>query len=236
MTIDQYGSPRRRRLDLLGRAALDTLAVLVPVTCAGCGEPDRPVCEACRAALRPAVRRLDRAGVTIWAAHAYGGVVARVIGAYKDAGRTDAGPALAGALLASVRGALAAVTGGARAELCVIPSTPAARRARGYEPVPRLLASAGLRPARVLRLARGRVDQAALGVEARRRNAEGGLAIRTRVAGRRLLIVDDVVTTGSTLAEAARTLRDGGADVIGAAVIAETPRRTPAPDQVVRVP
>ncbi|RII93774.1 ComF family protein, partial [Clavibacter michiganensis] len=41
-------------------ALLDALAVVAPVTCAGCGAPDRAVCPACRVAIPcpPLVRRL----------------------------------------------------------------------------------------------------------------------------------------------------------------------------------
>ncbi|MDR5699836.1 ComF family protein [Agromyces aerolatus] len=218
-------------------AIRDALAVLLPVTCAGCGRPDRAVCETCVRELAPDVRRIDRAGVEVCAAHEYGGAVARTIGAFKDGGRTDAAGALAHALLAAVRAALAASGPGPRVELCTIPATPEARRARGYDPVPRLLARVRLRPARELRIVRRREDQAALGVEARRLNAAGSLAARRGdLHGRRFVVVDDVLTTGATVAEAVRALRAGGAEVAGAAVIAETPRRSPAPGQVARVP
>jgi predicted amidophosphoribosyltransferase len=43
--------------------------------------------------------------------------------------------------------------------------------------------------------------------------------------GRPALLVDDVVTSGATLGEAARALQDGGWYVVGAAVVAATPRR-----------
>jgi predicted amidophosphoribosyltransferase len=46
------------------------------------------------------------------------------------------------------------------------------------------------------------------------------------VRGRLCLIVDDVVTTGSTLAEAARAVRAAGATDVRAAVIAATRRRS----------
>jgi predicted amidophosphoribosyltransferase len=225
-----HGHTRARRvLRRAGAAAADALALLVPVTCAGCGAADRAVCGPCRDVLEARVQRLERAGVTVWAAHEYGGTVASTIGAYKDGGRTDAGGPLAQALLVAVRAALGDAHAGRPVELCVIPSTSAARRARGYGPVPRLLAAAGLRPAGVLGLTRRRDDQAALGAVARRVNAEGALIARVPLSGRRFLVVDDVLTTGSTVGEAVRALRLAGAEVIGAAVIAQTPRRTPPP-------
>jgi ComF family protein len=54
--------------------------------------------------------------------------------------------------------------------------------------------------------------QVGLDAEARERNVRGAFRVRRAVSGR-VLLVDDVWTTGATLAEAARVLVDGGADV-----------------------
>ncbi|UOE25988.1 ComF family protein [Agromyces soli] len=218
---------------MAGRVVRDALAgalsLVLPVSCAGCGAFDRAVCPACARELEPAPRLVAREPLgtrAVWAGLRYRGAVRPVLRAYKDAGRTDAAAALAPALGAAIETALRALPqGGPDAlELCTIPSTPAALRARGYRPVERLLTGLGLRAARVLRPVAGHLDQAGLDAEARRRNSSGWLRAH-RAHGRRFLLVDDVLTTGSTLAAAAAAIESGGGRVLGFAVLAETPRR-----------
>jgi ComF family protein len=205
-------------------ALLDALAVLLPVECAGCGADDRALCDSCRAALAPDLTVRD-VGLPVWAGLRYEGVTRAVMLAFKEQGRVDAARALAPGLAAAVRAALAAAGPGSPVWLVPVPGTRAADRRRGYRPVRVLMARAQLVPARAFAAARPHSVQKGLSVELRDRNLRGTLLVRSPVRGRRILIIDDVVTSGATLREAARVLREAGADVVGAAVVASTPRR-----------
>jgi ComF family protein len=202
-------------------ALRDALAVLLPVECAGCGADDRALCDACRAALVPEVSsRLVEPALRVWSGLEYDGVARSVVLALKQQ-RADAAAALAPALAAAVRASGA----GPGVTVVAVPGTRAAYRRRGYDPVRLLLARSGLAASRVFAPARPHVAQKSLDVEGRDRNLRGAFRVRRAVAGRRILLIDDVVTTGATLREAARVLREAGAEVVGAAVVASTPRR-----------
>lgn len=118
------------------------------------------------------------------------------------------------------------------------PSAGAAVRRRGDDTV-RLLAG---RAARQLRLAGHRAvvvpglvqarpvaDSAGLSAPARAANLAGALAVRPavvrRLECRAVVVVDDLVTTGATMSEAAAALTRVGAKVVGSAAIAATARR-----------
>jgi len=74
----------------------------------------------------------------------------------------------------------------------------------------------------LLRRVRWTPQQAQPTREARRENVKGAFRLHgsARIAGRTVLLLDDVMTTGSTLGEAARTLRAGGAGRVVVAVLA----------------
>lgn len=154
-------------------ALLDALAVLSPISCAGCGSPDRALCAVCRAALSPRVVARPLDGFTVYTALEYVGVVRASILALKENGRTDIARALAVPLRAALVTAfamateasadLSARTASAQAgaldlrsaprpgsviELVSVPPSRAAWRRRGYDPVTLLCRSARFGSAR----------------------------------------------------------------------------------------
>lgn len=201
----------------------DALAYLFPVPCAGCGLDGRALCRSCAPALeaRISVQMLPGVGA-VTAGLAYDGVARAALLGFKEQGRHGLAGALAQPFAAAVGAALAADP---LAQLVPVPSSRAARRRRGFEPVRLLAQRAGIRLTPLLLPARPHAAQKGLGVAERSRNLDGAFALARPAPGIRVLLLDDVVTTGATLAAIARVLRDGGAEVAGAAVLAATPRR-----------
>jgi predicted amidophosphoribosyltransferase len=217
------------------------LDLLFPTECAGCGDAGGLVCDACRVALSGPARlawpRPSPPGLPPpWAVAAYSGPARSLLLAYKERGTIGAARRLAVPLATAIE---AAAGVGARTAVVVpVPSSRPAIRQRGDD-VTLLLARRAASVARrrglavsvvpALRHARRVADQAGLGAERRAANLAGAFTVRpgaTRgLTGQQVVIVDDVVTTGATLAEAARALRASGVGVGAAAVVAATRRR-----------
>ncbi|WP_259607763.1 MULTISPECIES: ComF family protein [Microbacterium] len=211
---------RSEQWTALGREAL---AFLLAARCPGCDEPGTLLCEGCRSALQPCpVRTTTPAGLAVHAALRFEGVPARCIRHLKEDGDTLIAAALGGAM----RPLLQDARRGADAALLVpVPTGRASYRRRGYRVPELLIRRAGDTPRRLLRPTRAVGDQRGLGRTQRARNVHGSLRAAEPGRGREAVIVDDVVTTGATLDEAARALRTAGFLVRGAVVLAATPRR-----------
>lgn len=137
--------------------------------------------------------------------------------------------------LAAPLAALLARTSGVREALAQadwllpMPLAPARLAERGYNPA-LLLArqlDAGRCRAELLRRTRDTAPQRGLTRAERQRNVRGAFAAAAGqagalLAGRRVLLVDDVMTTGASLYEAARALRQAGARHVDALVVART--------------
>lgn len=195
--------------------------LLLPCRCGGCGAAGALLCEQCRP--RQPVRVPDCA-VPVVAAGRYAGGLRVALLAYKERGRHDLARPLAELLAGAASGLVAPGT-----VLVPVPSARAAARRRGGDHVQRLARGAGrrlgVRSVPALRLVRAVRDSAGLGAALRHANIAGAMAARPAPPGATAVIVDDIVTSGSTLAESARALCDAGWQVSAAAVIAVTPRR-----------
>ncbi|CAL9432102.1 Orotate phosphoribosyltransferase [Streptomyces sp. enrichment culture] len=220
--------------------------LVLPADCAGCGLPRTGLCARCRELLSGSRPRRVRPepppdGLPpVHACLAYADEVRAVLLAHKERGALRLAAPLGAVLAGAVRAAAgeAGPGGAARGStgpLLLVP-VPSARRsvaARGHDPVRRMALAAaaelrrGGRSARVLPVLRQRravADQA--GLDARRRLANLAGALDTAAGAGRLLeqgpvvVVDDLVTTGASLAEAARALGRAGGRVAGAAVVA----------------
>ncbi|MFI6941614.1 ComF family protein [Streptomyces sp. NPDC050418] len=215
----------------------DFTDLVLPADCGGCGRARTALCEPCRKALYGAVPRRVRPLTVppglpvVHAAAPYADAARAVLLAHKERGALVLAGALGEALARAVRvgvhtgvrtgtGAGAGARAGEPLLLVPVPSARGATAARGHDPVRRiaLVASRALRRdgvrARmlpVLRQRRAVVDQAGLDARARLVNMEGALDVvpggERLLATGRAVLVDDLMTTGASLAEAARALR-----------------------------
>lgn len=204
------------------------LDLVLPAACAGCALPGHGLCAACvdELSAAPALRPLP--GLRTACAAPYADPARGALLAHKERGRLGLARPLGAALAAAV----AALELDGPLVLVPVPSSRAAVRARGHDHARRLARAAARTltacgaPARAVPLlvqARATADQGGLSAADRADNLAGALACR-RPPGRlgALVVVDDVVTTGATLCEAARALRTAGGDVRGAAAVAGT--------------
>ncbi|MFJ4695021.1 ComF family protein [Streptomyces sp. NPDC088766] len=212
----------------------DLSGLVLPAECGGCGTARTVLCRRCRAALHGTVPRRVRPDPeppglpAVHAAARYADEVRAVLLAHKERGALALTRPLGTALAGAVRVGLGEAGEGegppspSRAVLLVpVPSARRATRSRGHDPARRIalaaaaeLRAAGMpvRVAAVLRQRRVVADQTGLNSRQRLDNLLGALAVAA--GGVRLLcdadavvLVDDLVTTGASLAEAARAVR-----------------------------
>lgn len=229
-----------------GQLRDSVLDLVLGSRCAVCARPGRLLCRSCS-------RDLPRLARTSWptpcppglvrpvAAGEYDGPLKALVNAHKEHHQLALARPL-GDLLAL------AVSEHADAGACVlvpVPSRPAVVRGRGHDPLLRVARRAAARlrrqgsqaqVTRVLRSAGAVQDQAGLGATQRQVNLAGSMVgtradrlvrVLERSPEVRVVLVDDVVTTGATLREAQRALEAAGVTVWGAATVAATRRTRP---------
>ena len=199
------------------------LDLVFPPTCGNCGRVDYRFCHDCLGELGrvpvAATRREARALDALCATGAHDGVLRKALQSFKYEGATLLSATLAARLTAGLRERNWPID-----VIVPVPLFADREEERGYnqsallsEPV----ASAMGVPCRAvyLRRIRSTSQQAALSETERRENVKDAFEASEEVKGLSVLLIDDVVTTGSTLGECASALRAKGASkVYGIAV------------------
>lgn len=217
-----------------------TLELLSPTRCAGCEAPGVLVCDAClrdMARINP-VHACTRCGAPYGsllctecqgdeveldrclAAVVFDGPPARIVRAYKDGGERRLSSEIAHIMFRSAREAeLTAPVryGGMLSQVdavTFVPVTASAYRRRGFdhmEAIARDFADAGGLPLLDALVKHGSLDQRDLAREERLASSRGQYEVVAPVGGMRLLLLDDVITTGATMNAAAHALKCAGA-------------------------
>ena len=194
--------------------------MLLMTRCAGCDTPGSPVCTTCRFALVGRSPRPQSHGVH--AAVPFTGRARDVVLGLKYRNRRQVGRHLAGLVVNQI------VEHGDHTRVDVVtwaPTSAARRRERGFDQgellARHLAAQLGVPCRRLLE------RDAGTGVQTGRTRRERlvGSVFRARpdVRGRRVIVVDDVVTTGATMTHAAQALEAAGASAVMLYAVASTP-------------
>lgn len=183
--------------------------------CPSCGRPARTICDGCAGLLQPAPIVCVPGALWSKAALQYDHVAAPLVLAGKNHGRKDVLRHLAQLLVPLVPSNAQIITW--------VPANTQARRERGYDQgkiVARTISAATGVPAR--RLLKRRDGPAQVGQDRAGRLAGPNLETEG-AAALRIVLIDDVMTTGASLTTATRVLREAGAEEVWTLTLCAVP-------------
>lgn len=200
------------------------IELVLPRRCAGCGKVGERLCRQCRKLLAQPPRRIaPKADVLapVYACGGYGGPHREVILEMKERNNRAIRPYIAVVLRAAVETLQARGEFSHRLTLVPAPTRARSARLRGGDPITQLCTASGFPTWQAVRLASSMPDQSGLNRDDRLHNVRGNVQlVRPVPRGAEVVVVDDVITTGATLAATVDTLTYGGADVAGCVVLA----------------
>ncbi|MCX6428845.1 MAG: phosphoribosyltransferase family protein [Actinobacteria bacterium] len=202
---------------------MDLRHLIFPDRCLGCGILNSGLCKICLMEWEFQRRVTHVQGLRVFASVKYSPVVSRILLAAKENGIHEADLLIGEALSHSLKEFIK--TRRKDVILVPIPSQKSAVRRRGrafvFSLTQSLAAENQLHMLNPLYHSRRVHDQSELTAKQRQTNMSSALTIgRHSGRGRQVLLVDDLVTSGATLNEAVRALRNGGFCVVGAVTAA----------------
>jgi predicted amidophosphoribosyltransferase len=190
--------------------------LLFPTRCYGCNAIGLSICSSCRREWHPHFYTTHVQGIKVHSAVIYSPTASRIIMAAKERGLKGADELIVDAIVHVLD---KANFDAFNLRLVPIPSSAPNRRRRGRSFIPEIckqvsaITSIPVIPA--LTINRAVKDQSSLSAKARLTNMRGAFSISTNTHPRGdLILIDDVVTTGATVSEAARALNSQGFHVL----------------------
>jgi ComF family protein len=194
---------------------VDELSQLIfPQRCIGCMNLGPSICSQCRIAWHPHIYTTHVEGLVVTSAVLYSPIAARILVAAKEGNQRSADILVIDALrhvVASYRGNKDNLT------LVPMPSSKNSQRKRGRDFIEYMCGELNISYSNILFHKKRVKDQSGLNAQERKQNLIGAFGVenRARIFGD-IVLIDDVVTTGSTLREASRALSAGGLKVSAA--------------------
>ena len=190
--------------------------LLFPTRCFGCDVIGLSICATCRSDWHPHFYSTHVAKLKVHSGVIYSPVASKILLAAKEKSLNGADKLIINSIVHVLS---LAKFDNHNIRLVPIPSSPSARRRRGRSfmvDITTLVgAQLGIPVSDALELCRRVVDQSGLDATARTENMQGAFALKAGVFPRGdLILIDDVVTTGATLCDAARALGLHGLPVL----------------------